>query len=178
VKNNNRSIILSLALLFMLPSFLAYIFYLQPNWFGLKNKNKGNLIEPVLHVGMIKPSNKWQLILVDDSDCKTPCLMALDKLKRIRMSLGRDMYRTTQSLVTLQKIPHDFKRQLSVEGGLDTSVKLLSTSARDRFNQVQALPAIFIADPHANIIMVYRQSVSPDDIYQDFKHLLKASNLG
>ena len=177
-KNTKRSILLLMALFFMLPSFLAYMVFIHPDWFHLQKKNKGELLWPVVQVDTIKPNHKWRLVLVVDSTCEQDCLETLDKLKRVRMSLGKDMYRTHQVLLTSDVV--DSKKRLFFSNieGLDTRAQRVSAATLSHFSQAKKLPAIFIADPNANIIMAYEQKALPDDIYQDMKHLLNASKVG
>ena len=157
--------------LFVLPSLLAVFLFYNPWQFSLSHVNKGLLLTPPKQVETIKAisQDKWLLLLVVESSCHDECLKTLDKMKRIRMALGKDMYRINQALVSTQTLPAEKIKRLGEVKGLDTQVVKLGEPMT---------AGIYIQDPLGNIMLTYSPEVKPNDVYSDLTRLLKVSKIG
>jgi hypothetical protein len=181
-KRRSRRIFIGLGMLFLAPILLAFTVYYGVDGHWLKKTNKGVLMtSPIavtkLHLvdssakGFQQPQ-KW-LLLYRNANCDQSCMKVLSKMLRVRMTLGRDMYRTQSILISSEKLTAEISNQLADVKGLDT--KILLISKKDK--QLQG-PAIYVADPLGNVILRYKADVQPKDLKSDLIRLLKVSNIG
>jgi hypothetical protein len=63
-------------------------------WRPAQTNNHGALITPPVAVDIDAAKGRWSLLLLGEGDCDTPCAMRLDELRRVRVSLAKEMHRT------------------------------------------------------------------------------------
>lgn len=182
--------------LFFLPLMFAYIAATQGTGYFKQTKNKGRLVQPLVPAqkfaiqdkdGIRFPSTNfnghWSLLYVDAGNCDKACMQTLYNLRQLHIALGKDMSRVKRYVATFQQ-----------EGQLDDFLKRYSVDMqhlvlnRDQFAERtshmhpkrSALTEgeIFIVDPLGNLTLSYAPETKPDDIYDDLKHLLGASQIG
>ena len=91
-KTNNKRLIITLALVFILPVVLAKL-ALDNNWFNKAATNKGELLSPTLDMTAIQDETaepKWQLLYVLPSQCSVECENALYSVEQVWTALGKE----------------------------------------------------------------------------------------
>ncbi len=185
-KRRTKWSLMALFFIFVFPAVAAwYMFYHFDNRvFG--TTNKGQLLTPTVAASSfalsdyrgksISPNEKKWVLIYNTKTCAKDCKKTLDKILRVRLSLGKELNRTDAWLISQSKMsPRDYKilvhpRGLNMKAYLlkgDKS-KTLSLTGND----------IFLMDPNGNVMMRYQKDANPRDIYKDLKHLLKISNIG
>lgn len=168
----NYFILLLLGLIFAAPGIAAFFFYMHPAWLVSTRTNKGKLLNPPVMLAHSQKPSKWQLILWDPNGCEQSCIAELDKLGRIRLALGRHLYKVQTQLLLDAEAP-----QLSeslVQALQDQDIKMIRISKEKRegmpvlHNHMQ----IFIANPENYLVLVYLPTVKPNDIFHDLKKLV------
>lgn len=164
---------LILVILFAAPGLAAYYFYHHPEWLGGAKINRGQLLTPpFLLKSSQSESEKWQLVLWSPLSCERDCKIQLDKLARIRLTLGRRLYDVEVKLL----LGHEAAR-LSDDtvAALNDQAIVLSRLNRDTRQFVPQLPSqpkLYIANPTGYMILAYPANAQPDDIHHDLKRLL------
>lgn len=83
-------LIVSLSLLPIAIGTGLYFFGWRPS----KTNNHGELITPPLAVAIDTAGGRWSLVLIGAGDCDAACATRLDDLRRVRVSLAKEMHRT------------------------------------------------------------------------------------
>ncbi len=171
IQKRNYFVLLLLALLFMMPGLMAYLYYLHPQWLGTATTNKGALVSPPVLFSPMKGTKKWALVLWYSRDCDDVCLQQLDKLARIRLALGRQLYKVDQWLVTSNatQLPKSLVNTLREQ---DIHIMYLAEKERDDLALLAKNSQVFIANPDNYLILTYPVMAKSDDIFHDVKHLL------
>lgn len=160
-----------LILIFLAPGLAACLFYTHPHWLAGAQTNRGQLLNPPLLLNEFPLSGKWGLVLHSES-CDKLCLDQLDRLARMRLALGRQLYQVSLSLLTepVDPIP------LLQNHLLENDIGILSLHPTTRvFLSHHATEHIFIVDPKGYCILAYPLNAPPHAIYQDLKRLLTTS---
>lgn len=156
-----------LGLLFAAPGFFALLSYYHPQWQPLSTTNAGVFVKSGVLIPELGQSKKWHLVLLQPSHCGKTCMETLDKLARTRLALGRRLY--------------DVDLQLVLAGGDASSQEALLRQQGFEvirlFTPVVGLnngnkPMIYIASPQNHLVLSYADTVAPDAVYRDLKHLL------
>lgn len=168
----NYSVLFLLGLLFAAPGISAYIFYLHPNWLGNTTTNKGRLLSPPVLLAHSKTSPKWQLALWSPGACEQSCIAELDKLARIRLALGRHLYKVQPQLLLDAKAPPLTEPLAKALQEQDIHTTRLSQSERAKMPVLKDQLAIFIVNPDAYLVLAYNPTVKPEDIFHDLKQLV------
>jgi hypothetical protein len=63
-------------------------------WRPAKTSNHGELITPPVAVAIDTAGGRWSLVLIGAGDCDAACAARLDELRRVRVSLAKEMHRT------------------------------------------------------------------------------------
>ncbi len=168
----NYSILVLLAVLFALPGLFAYFYYLYPQWLGEGTINRGTFIDPPVKISKID-GDKWALVYWEPKHCESQCLQQLDKLARVRLSLGRHLYKTEQWLLLKTETPitPTLTKLLTEQ---DIKVKYWANLERAPFEKENQ--QVFIADPNHYLILAYSLITAPGDIFHDFQRLLDIKN--
>lgn len=153
--------LLSICTIFALPWYVAY--WLSQHRNAMHHTiNHGTLIQPpISHLngipGMIR--GKWTLILLTDK--------AIDTQHGAPLQPNAEQ----KSLYFLAQIQRGCGKDTSrVNPPVQTQAKELK--------RIAPPGSVFIADPHRNIIMVYKPPVRFMHVFDDLRHLLKASQIG
>ena len=115
---------------------------------------------------------KWQLVLWSPTACEKSCLEQLDKLARIRLALGRRLYEVAPSLLLDAKAPPLAEPWVAALKEQDIQILKLPMRAREQMPVLKNRFEIFIVNPENYIVLAYRTSVNPADIFHDIKQLL------
>lgn len=165
-------ILLLLLIVFASPFFLAkWVFYQHGSAVlsTLGTVNQGKLIQPMvtLNVSTSDLAHKWYLCYIAENNTHDIAII-LDKMQRIRLSLGKEFSQVglligeTQAIDVTSDVPTDALKILIPQHLVD---QLLA---------IQGKPSgIFIMDPAHHIILAYPVDVNSEAIYQDIQRLLK-----
>ena len=178
-------ILLLLGVVFAAPGLSAYFFYTHAHWLQGASTNKGVLFNPPVkldaleHAAEPKPSKgvvtgpQWHLLLMSPTSCEQACMEQLDKLMRIRLALGRRLYRVVPHLILdahAAPLSHALANSLREQG---ISVLRLSSNVDGQAPVLQHRLHLFIANPDHYLVLSYAPTVAPNDIFHDLNHLLK-----
>ncbi|WP_438865535.1 hypothetical protein [Neptunicella sp.] len=183
---NNKKSMLILAVIFLLPVILAKL-ALEFDWFNKGVTNKGQLLDPVLDMTSLYPSDTapaiWRIIYVMPAQCEQSCQNALYSLNQVWIALGRENERVNSLVLVTGTSDKEAVEQLK----LMPNLKVLQTTEQS-INQVfkdTATDGIFVVDTLQNIILRYdlqqeqQQAVMHSrEILADIKKLLKLSRIG
>jgi len=184
-RKNNRTMMLLLAAVFILPVILAKL-ALDNGWFNQAATNKGMLLTPPVDMSVLQTSEqqpKWKLLYVLPDICALECENALYSIAQVRSALGKESDRAEVVVVIHEK--SNF-----VQLGLlqeKPNIRLLNTNLKS-LQQVfkdQSTDGIFIADTLDNVILRYPLHIDKEqailhsrDILSDMRKVLKLSRIG
>ncbi|QBR85067.1 hypothetical protein E3983_12330 [Legionella israelensis] len=167
-----------LFLLFTAPGLVAIFLYKNPKLIPIGTSNKGQLLQSSVKMVPLGDSAKWKLLYWGFDRCEKDCLQQLDKLARIRLSLGRHFYEVETWLLL------DADATIPTEEGLNqikkqnTGFYTLSSKNDALRKTLQLQPKILLVSPNLDLVLSYPVKGSPDDIYKDLKHLLALPGKG
>lgn len=182
--------------LFFLPLLFAYFAASRGPGYFKQTKNKGRLLQPLVATQKIAMRDKsgsefaasnlqghWSLLYVRPTDCERDCMQTLYNLRQLHIALGKDMSRVKRYIATFQQAQKldDFLEKYSVQMqhivmNKDEFAERTSHMHPKRSALTQG--EVFIVDPLGNLTISYAPDTKPDDIYEDLKHLLGASQVG
>lgn len=127
---------------------------------------------PPLRFKALDMDSRWGIMLWNPGVCGKACLATVDRLSRVRLALGRQLYQVRVWVVS--------DKPLTLEKALEKTwntmqVQTFSVLPSDR----KALPqasAVFIADPAGYWILDYGQQGLSADVFDDMKKLLTISS--
>lgn len=182
--------------IFAIPFGAAWYYHRQG---GLQRPttNHGQLIRPLIHMkdlplrqanGLAYPNKllfgKWLLLYVIPKECDQLCRNNLHKMRQLHIALNKDMSRVQRMVATLGQATPILRKILREQY---QNVSLLSfnkthflrmTKGRVWQSRVLHEGGIYIIDPQAHLMMVYRLNQGPKAIHRDLKRLLKVSRVG
>jgi hypothetical protein len=184
-KKNNRTMLLLLAAVFILPVLLAKL-ALDNGWFNQAATNKGELISPPVDMSVLQLSQqepKWKLMYVLPEVCAADCENALYSITQVRSALGKHSDRAEVVVIAHEK--SNLAQLTLLKEKQD--VRLLTTdlnSLQQVFNETTT-DGIFIADTLDNVILRYPLHIDKEqailhsrDILSDMRKVLKLSRIG
>lgn len=168
---SGRGMLLLIVGLMLLPFFVGSALYVG-GWQPARSTNHGRLLNPPLPLpdevlqATAETRGKWLLLLQVRGACSADCAGRLDEMRRIQVSLNKEMGRLRRVVVTDQ--PDD--QQLATV--LRAQPDLLLAVIADGGLATTADP-LFIADPQGRLIMIYPPAASATGIRADLERLLK-----
>ncbi|GAC17960.1 hypothetical protein [Paraglaciecola arctica] len=184
-KKNNRTMMLLLAAVFILPVILAK-FALDNGWFNQAVTNKGELLTPPVDMRVLQISTqqpKWKLLYVLPEICALECENALYSIAQVHSALGKESDRAEVVVITHEK---SNLVQLALLKDKQ-NIRLLNTNLKS-LQQVfkeNTTDGIFIADTLDNVILRYPLQIDQEqailhsrDILSDMRKVLKLSHIG
>lgn len=186
----------ALMAVFVIPFGGAWYYY-RHGGLPRAGANQGELVEPLIRMTDIAAyqSNgrefpkksfygKWRLLLVVPKACKAQCQDNLYKIQQVHIALHKDAVRVQRLVATLGQ-PTPVLSQLLRERY--KGIPLLSFNKVDFQRMTQGYNwqtrvfregGIYIVDPQAYVMMIYRLDQGPKAIHHDLKRLLKVSQVG
>ena len=168
-----RLLVLVIAL-FALPFAVAGgLFY--GGWQPERTANRGALVVPPVALPLadlqpaVDPQGRWLLVLAAGGDCTATCLRRIDELRRIQVSLYKEMNRVRR-LVLVDGLP---PAELVALGQQQPDLLIVRRPA-----SWARLAAIHVLDPQGRLVLDYAEDAPPRDIYSDLERLLKAGRNG
>lgn len=160
--------------LLMLPFVLGAGLYIS-GWQPVRSGNHGQLLQPVQALGLAgevagETAGKWLLILAGNGPCGAECARRIDEMRRIQVSLNKDMGRLRRLVLTAEGDVPALAATRAAQP--DLLVAILPGSApavmgaRDGYR-------FYVADPQGNLVLHYPPDVPAKDIRADLDRLLK-----
>lgn len=183
-KTKNRTRLLMVAAIFLLPVILAKI-ALETGFFNKAATNKGELLDPVVSLSTVYQAEqpKWRLLYLLPQDCSKDCENALYSLNQVWLALGKHMDRVVPVVIAGETEA----QQLQTLNQKYPAIKMLQVSQQIVNNVFKDVGAdgIFIVDTLDNVILRYplqqeqQQAVLHSrEILADLRKLLKLSRIG
>ena len=198
---NSRQALVLLALLFLMPVFVAWIMHMsaEHGWRPGGTTNKGELIQPprplTLPAGLVDATGaplsrnflggKWTLIYIGAAACGDACREKLYYMRQVRIAQGENL-RRVQRLFLATGAPAASDLQQVMAEYPDLAVARLSpgqaAAIAPVFN-IEGVPMegagnVYLVDPLGNLMMYYRPDADPRGMIQDLQRLLKYSHIG
>jgi cytochrome oxidase Cu insertion factor (SCO1/SenC/PrrC family) len=167
-----------LALPFVIAGGLYFL-----GWQPSRTGNHGQIVSPPLPLpasGLKTPDgrplataelqDKWLLLLNGKGRCEAVCAQRIDEMRRIQVSLNKDMGRLRRVVLTDQPVDPAFTMAVQRQPDLvlaEAPVKWLPGSG------VQAGYSLHIIDPRGNLIMTDPADVAAKNVRGDLERLLK-----
>lgn len=168
-----RLLVLVVAL-FALPfAVAAGLFY--GGWQPERTANRGALVVPPLALPLadlqpaVGPQGRWLLVLAAGRDCAADCLRRIDELRRVQVSLYKEMNRVRR-LVLVDDQP---SAELSALARQQPDLLIARRPA-----SWARIYAVHVLDPQGRLVLDYAAEAPPRDIRSDLERLLKAGRNG
>lgn len=185
-KNHSAAVIFTLLLLlFVGPIIAAQLFYTHQNWLRHDTINSGQLIQPPLNFRLLHlaplaqlPLNKndlkdtWIMVYITPPPCTQICQSNLYKMRQVRLALGKEQNRVQRLLliVSNSNLIHPDKNLFSAYPGMQY--------AQTTASAVTLQNALYLVDPHNNILMLYAPNAPAKGLLKDMTRLLDVSQIG
>ena len=180
-----------------LPYLFSWIYFANIDSLPqVATSNRGELIEPVRSVenyslelmdGNILQTSElkgnWTLITAGSTKCDEACIKNVYYMRQVRRLMGEERERIKRLFVlTDAEQMQDFAAKIEPYGAMDVVIGPESDKARllekMTINGSSPENRIYIMDPLANLMMVYRPDSNPEDIAKDFRRLLNVVRIG
>ena len=116
-------------------------------------------------------SDRWQLLVTAPAACAADCQQLVYLARQINIGLNRDANRAEHALAAAQALPAEF------QGQLEQDYPRLKRYGLQPASGDQA-PALWIVDPHGNLVLRYAAGANGKQILGDLQLLLKLSHIG
>ncbi|MEJ5061621.1 MULTISPECIES: hypothetical protein [unclassified Pseudomonas] len=162
------------------PMILATGMYKLQFWVPEGRSYHGELIgngQTRADLGVQAEEQRWQLLVTAPKDCSVDCQQLVYLARQVQIGLGRDAGRASHALAAAQPLSTVYDAKLTREyPQLQRYPMDLTTFSKATGDQ--AVPQLWIIDPHGNLVLRYDPSVKGKDLLNDLRHLLKLSNIG
>jgi len=175
---------------FILPAVAAYAYF----FFGDHSEpdTYGELITPVVDIEKLELTDildnpiprkdltsSWLMFYISTDTCSEQCEQSLYNMRQIHIALGKNQSRVEHAVVhsasakpafidlLTQQHPDVFRARIPTQ-----KLQLLQIQ-----NPAQK-SAIYLMDPHGNIMMRFVDGLDPKHILKEINKLLKASRIG
>ena len=162
------------------PMILATGMYKLQFWVPEGRSYHGELIgngQTRADLGVQAEEARWQLLVTAPKDCAVDCQQLVYLARQIQIGLGREAGRASHAIAAAQPLSSDYEAKLTREYP-QLQRYPLDLAAFTRTTGDQAVPQLWIIDPHGNLVLRYDPSVKGKDLLNDLRHLLKLSNIG
>ena len=162
------------------PMILATGMYKLQFWVPEGRSYHGELIgngQTRADLGVQVQEDRWQMLVTAPKECSVDCQQLVYLARQIQIGLGRDASRASHALAAAQPLAADYEAKLTREyPQLQRYPMDLTTFSKTTGDQ--AVPQLWIIDPHGNLVLRYDPTIKGKDLLNDLRHLLKLSNIG
>ncbi|MCX2899083.1 hypothetical protein [Pseudomonas mandelii] len=162
------------------PMILATGMYKLQFWVPEGRSYHGELIgngQTRADLGVQAQEQRWQMLVTAPKDCSVDCQQLVYLARQVQIGLSRDASRATHALAAAQPLNSEYEAKLAREyPQLQRYPMDLTTFSKTTGDQ--AVPQLWIIDPHGNLVLRYDPTVKGKDLLNDLRHLLKLSNIG
>ena len=162
------------------PMILATGMYKLQFWVPEGRSYHGELIgngQTRADLGVQAQEDRWQMLVTAPKECSVDCQQLVYLARQIQIGLGRDASRASHALAAAQPLAADYEAKLTREypqlQRYPMDLTIFSKTTGD-----QAVPQLWIIDPHGNLVLRYDPTIKGKDLLNDLRHLLKLSNIG
>ncbi|PZX01701.1 hypothetical protein DFS28_10145 [Pseudomonas sp. 478] len=162
------------------PMILATGMYKLQFWVPEGRSYHGELIgngQTRADLGVQAQEDRWQILVTAPKDCSVDCHQLVYLARQIQIGLGRDAGRASHALAVAQPLSSEYDAKLTREYPQLQRYPLSLTDFHKTAGD-QAVPQLWIIDPHGNLVLRYDPTVKGKDLLNDLRHLLKLSNIG
>ncbi|MBD9600389.1 MULTISPECIES: hypothetical protein [unclassified Pseudomonas] len=162
------------------PMILATGMYKLQFWVPEGRSYHGELIgngQTRADLGVQAQEDRWQILVTAPKDCSVDCQQLVYLARQIQIGLGRDAGRASHALAVAQPLSSEYDAKLTREYPQLQRYPLSLTDFHKTAGD-QAVPQLWIIDPHGNLVLRYDPTVKGKDLLNDLRHLLKLSNIG
>ena len=167
-KHKSRVIFILLFGIFLLPGLMALFLYQTHYFHNLPKINHGQLLKPPVKIHLDITSDKWGLIFWQPSVSEENLSDMIEKIKRIRLALGRRYFQVQPVLLTKDK-----SLSKSAQKELTDNYFVHRVILADEMNLLSSQPAFYILSPEKYVIIRYSVDTASNHIFKDIKRLLK-----
>jgi hypothetical protein len=175
--HKQRWLLILIAVLFLLP-FLAAVTMRFGGWEPPRTRNHGELLQPPLSMDGVQAERdngaewvfenrdrEWSLLARIPVDCETDCRERLELLTRVHEALGRHAPKLTMFALepTPDELPQPLRR-LRIAGELPAPL---------RSPVPEAMPDVWLVDPHGYLVMHYPPAFEPSGLRRDLARLVR-----
>jgi hypothetical protein len=185
VRARNLRTVALLAALFLIPLIAAFGMYYGAGWRPAQSTNHGELILPPRELPRTSASfgpaftHAWSLVFVGAGPCDESCEGALYVMRQTHLGLNNDMDRVRRVFLATAD-----PRTLELRADERPGLVVVDATTPEGELLVRQFPAddrahaIFIVDPHGNLIMRFDTRANPKGLREDLTKLLKLSHVG
>lgn len=181
-RSNGRLMLALVVSLLALPFAIGAGLYFG-GWKPARTIQHGQLLNPpvAFPVGSLLASNgqplpgselqgKWLLVLSLNGPCQAECVSRIDEMRRIQVSLNKDMGRLRRVVVS----QHTEAPELAAAGRQQPDLLLLAAPGQSlNANAGEARYQLHIVDPQGRRVMDYPPEVAAREVRADLDRLLK-----
>ncbi len=181
-KNRNKKIgvICILFILFVSPFFLARWFFYDYGTdvlSALGTVNEGHLIQPPIQLDIknitTTEGKKWTIVCVASDQVSNDVVEStLDKIQRIRLSLGKEFSETSALLI----LPPSYSEEIQMPTIVSEDIPEM-TLPENKMAELLVFSGgeqgIFIMDSENRVLLAYSIEANSEAIYKDIRRLIK-----
>lgn len=171
LKKNYSSLII-LLIIFILPGIAAYVVYNNPKLIAADSTNHGDFIKPPIYIAELANSKKWHLVYFAKTGCQTRCMGNIDKLARIRLALGRQVYDVDGYLMLPSTVKSLNLRQAKILQDINIFVLKLDKNKQGQQQLLAGNYDYYIINPEGYAVLGFVADSASEDIFQDLKKLV------
>ncbi|MGR9107947.1 MAG: SCO family protein [Gammaproteobacteria bacterium] len=194
-KSKSRRVVLYIVVLCAAPIVIALVLYGNRSWL-VRSSHYGALIVPAIPVGQSEfigfdpfsvdnigeIKGRWVLIhFITGHGCGSVCHEALEKTRRVRLMLSKDLMRVRRLAVVMTEISEP--RARIWWAGHPYLLRAKSNSTLEKIAaSVMGSPipdgSVMLMDPLGNLMMWYPNGFDPYGLKKDLQRLLNVSQIG
>jgi len=162
----------------------AWLYYqgdaLQPD----ERANHGALLEPIVNLHDIVPGSAlledraWLLLYANDGACGDSCSKALYTLRQSWLMLGKEADRVLRVFLHGDEPPDTLLIADEDKGLITLQDAALRAALDNKKPGALAAGGYYLIDPHGNLVLYFGPDISPRDLVDDIKRLLRLSRIG
>lgn len=175
---------------FILPAVAAYAYF----FFGDRPEpdTYGELITPVVDIDKLELTDvlgnpiprkdltsSWRMFYITADTCPEQCEQSLYNMRQINIALGKNQSRVEHAVLHSATVQPEFIELLEQQHPhlLRARIPAQKLQLLQLQNPVQQ-SAIYLMDPHGNIMMRFDDGLDPKLILKEINKLLKISRIG
>lgn len=156
--------------------------------------NKGQLLDnafttnKAMHPSATSTNGKWMLVLMNPGECNKRCMKGLTEIRQLWRASGKNSDRLERAVITFNtNSDTNAALEQAVQSKKYAGTRLLFANQQQFTKTVKNYlqqpyiaqqGTIYLVDPNGNIMMSYKPSANPNNIYKDLNRLLKVSQIG
>lgn len=164
----------------VMPMILATAMYQWRFWVPTERTYHGQLIGDGStrdDLGVQAQESRWQLLVTAPEGCDADCQQLVYLARQIHIGLNREAQRASHAIAVTTPLPEDYADKLTREYPQLARYALDEQQYRRQAPQITQ-PALWIIDPHGNLVLRYDASAQGRSILKDLQLLLKLSRIG